>query len=107
MTRSAIFARLLGRGAVIVSGSQAHQPQALEFMGDLHPLRAGQPVLRPVRRTAEACRQAFIDRHVFYDGRYISTELLPILFVDYARPRPMTPEEAGDLLRSVFRASGW
>jgi poly-gamma-glutamate synthesis protein (capsule biosynthesis protein) len=54
-----------------------------------------------------ACRQAFIDRHVFYNGRYISTELLPILFVDYARPRPMDPDEREDLLQSVFRASGW
>jgi poly-gamma-glutamate synthesis protein (capsule biosynthesis protein) len=54
-----------------------------------------------------ATRQAFIDRHVFYDGRYISTELIPIIFVDYARARPMNTDEAAELLNSVFLASGW
>ena len=52
-------------------------------------------------------RQAFIDRHVFYAGRYIGVELLPIVFVDYARPRPMTTDEANELLEAVFSASGW
>jgi poly-gamma-glutamate synthesis protein (capsule biosynthesis protein) len=54
-----------------------------------------------------ACRQGLIDHHVFYDGRYISTELLPIQFVDYARSRPMTFEEASELLQTLFLASGW
>jgi len=52
-------------------------------------------------------RQGFIDRHIFYDGRHISTELLTIMFVDYARPRPMTPDERSALLEAVFSASGW
>ena len=51
--------------------------------------------------------QGFIDRHVFYDGRYLGVELLTIQFVDYARPRPMTPAEREALLRAVFAASGW
>ena len=55
----------------------------------------------------EACRQGLIGHHVFYDGRYISTELLPIQFVDYARSRPMTYEEANELLQALFLASGW
>jgi len=38
-------------------------------------------------------RQEFVDRHIFYDGRHISTELLTALLEDYARPRPMTTEE--------------
>ena len=55
----------------------------------------------------EACRQGLIDRHVFYDGRYLSLELLPIQFVDYARSRPMTFEEANTLFQALFQASGW
>jgi len=51
--------------------------------------------------------QGFIDRHVFYDGRYIGTELLGIRFIDYARSRPMTAEERQELLQSVFEASLW
>jgi poly-gamma-glutamate synthesis protein (capsule biosynthesis protein) len=94
-------------GAVIVSGSQAHQPQAMEFFKDsfihygLGNLFFDQYDISP------ATRQAFIDRHVFYDGRYISTELIPIIFVDYARARPMNTDEAAELLNSVFLASGW
>ncbi len=52
-------------------------------------------------------RQAFVDRHVIYNGKYIGTELLTIYFVDLARPRPMTIEERRDLLEKVFTASGW
>ncbi|MGW8250716.1 MAG: CapA family protein, partial [Anaerolineales bacterium] len=94
-------------GAVIVSGSQAHQPHGMEFyqgafihygLGNLFfdQYHMGLPT-----------GQGFIDRHVFYDGRYISTELLGIRFVDFARSRPMTPEERQELLQSVFDASLW
>jgi poly-gamma-glutamate synthesis protein (capsule biosynthesis protein) len=112
-------------GAVIVSGSQAHQPQAMEFYPEETPAEAGTGLqTRPYSKGAfihyglgnlffdqydvsQACRQAFVDRHVFYDNRYISTELLPMMFVDYARPRPMTSDEEAELLHSVFSASGW
>ncbi len=94
-------------GSVIVSGSQAHQPQAFEFyknglihygLGNLFfdQYHMGLPT-----------SQGFLDRHVFYNGQHISTELIGILFVDFARPRLMTPEEREVLLRSVFTASGW
>ncbi len=101
------FREMAQAGAVIVSGSQAHQPQAFEFNnGALIHYGLGN-LFFDQYDVSYACRQAFIDRHVFYDGRYIGTELLPILFVDYARPRPMTPDERNDLLQSVFKASGW
>jgi poly-gamma-glutamate synthesis protein (capsule biosynthesis protein) len=101
------FRQLAEAGAVIVSGSQAHQPQGMEFLNGsfihygLGNLFFDQYDLCP------ACRQGLIDRHVFYDGRYISTELLPIQFIDYARSRPMTFEESSSLLQTLFSASGW
>jgi poly-gamma-glutamate synthesis protein (capsule biosynthesis protein) len=52
-------------------------------------------------------REMFVDRHVFYDGRHISTELLTGLIEDYSRPRPMTAEERKDFLGRMFSASGW
>jgi poly-gamma-glutamate synthesis protein (capsule biosynthesis protein) len=52
-------------------------------------------------------RQGFLDRHVFYAGRHISTELLTAMLEDYARPRPMTAEERRVLLASTFAVSGW
>lgn len=94
-------------GAIIVSGSQAHHPQALEFAnGGLIHHGLGN-LFFDQYSVSTATRQAFIDRHVFYDGRHISTELLTIMFVDYARPRPMTPDERISLLEAVFAASGW
>jgi hypothetical protein len=101
------FRQMAGAGAVIVSGSQAHQPQGMEFLNSafihygLGNLFFDQYDLCP------ACRQGLIDRHVFYDGRYTSTELLPIQFIDYARSRPMTADEANGLLQALFTASGW
>jgi hypothetical protein len=94
-------------GAVIVSGSQAHQPQAFEFSnGGLVHHGLGNLFFDQLD-VSNSTRQGFIDQHVFYDGRYISTELLTIYFIDYARARPMTPAERLDLLTAVFRASGW
>ena len=94
-------------GAAIVSGSQAHQPQAMEFFngGFIHyglgnlffdQYYMGLPT-----------SQGFLDRHVFYDGRYVSIELIGIRFIDYARPRLMTAEERVELLQAVYAASGW
>lgn len=101
------FRQMAEAGAVIVSGSQAHQPQGMEFLNGafihygLGNLFFDQYDLCP------ACRQGLIDRHVFYNGRHISTELLPIQFLDYARSRPMTAEEANTLLQALFSVSGW
>jgi poly-gamma-glutamate synthesis protein (capsule biosynthesis protein) len=54
-----------------------------------------------------AVRYEFLDRHVFYDGRHISTELLTAMLEDYARPRPMTADERSALLKAYFGYSGW
>ena len=48
-----------------------------------------------------------IQRHTFYDGRHLSTELLTALLEDYAQPRPMTPAEREVFLIELFEASGW
>jgi poly-gamma-glutamate synthesis protein (capsule biosynthesis protein) len=101
------FHSAVDAGAVIVSGSQAHQPHAIEFykssflhygLGNLFFDQYGEGFSQ---------RQAFIDRHVFYDGQHISTELITIMFIDMARPRLMTEEERTNLLNKVFTASGW
>ena len=103
-------AKLTRAGAVIVSGSQAHQPQAFEIQQDsfvhhgLGNLFFDQYTSSP---NVPETRKAFIDRHVIYDGEHISTELLTIMFVDYARARPMTPAERKALLERTFSASGW
>jgi len=96
-------------GAVIVSGSQAHQPQGMEFYGDafIH-YGLGNLFFDQYKFCPDwACNYGFVDRHVFYDGRYLGTELLTHQFVDLARPRPMTAQERTEFLNLMFAASGW
>jgi hypothetical protein len=101
------FRRMAEAGADIVSGSQAHQPQGMEFLNNSFIHYGLGNLFFDQYGLCEACRQGLIDRHVFYDGRYISTELLPIQFIDYARSRPMTVEEANEFFQVLFNASGW
>jgi hypothetical protein len=102
-----VFRRMADAGAIIVSGSQAHHPQDFDFVGPhfihygLGNLFFDQIVLGP------EYANAFIDRHVFYDGKYLGTELLPIRFEDQARSRFMTSEERAPFLTTVFCSSGW
>ncbi len=95
-------------GAVIVSGSQAHQPQAFEIRdGAFIHHGLGNLFFDQVYEIPPNTATAFIDRHIFYNGKHISTELLTIKFMDFARARPMTQPEREALLRTVFAASGW
>ena len=99
------FRAIADAGATIVNGSQAHIPQAMEFydgafvhygLGNLFFDQMDGP-----------SRREFLDRHVFYNGRYISTELLTAMLEDYARPRPMRPDERTVFLQKMFVVSGW
>lgn len=100
------FRETVEAGAVIVSGSQAHQPQRFDFHegGFIH---YGLGNLFFDQMQSLELRQEFIDRHVFYDGRHISTELLTAMLENYAQPRPMTVEERSSLLEKIYSASGW
>jgi poly-gamma-glutamate capsule biosynthesis protein CapA/YwtB (metallophosphatase superfamily) len=101
------FRQMAEAGADIISGSQAHQPQGMEFVNSSFIHYGLGNLFFDQYGLCDACRQGLIDYHVFYNGRYISTELLPIQFVDYARSRPMTLEETNELLQTLFHASGW
>ena len=101
------FRQMAAAGADIVSGSQAHQPQGMEFLNGSFIHYGLGNLFFDQYGVCEECRQGSIDLHVLYNGRYISTELLPIQFVDYARSRPMTTEEANVFFQILFSASGW
>lgn len=109
------FRRMAEAGAVIVSGSQAHYAQAMEFygesfihygLGNLFFDQMGYDNPSSGIRTTNT-RREFLDRHVFYDGQYIGTEILTALLEDYAKPRPMTPAEREAFLEEYFKESGW
>lgn len=111
------FPALAEAGAVVVSGSQAHYPQGMTFVGDsfvhygLGNLFFDQMYMPFPGSAADdilpGTRKEFIDRHIFYDGRYIGTELLTALLEDFSKPRPMTPEERLEMLNSAFENSNW
>ncbi len=99
------FSNISKAGAEIVSGSQSHFPQSMAFVGDrfIH-YGLGNLFFDQMEKLK---RDQFIDRHIFYDGRHISTELLTSVLEDYAQPRPMLPAEREKFLKKVFTASGW
>ncbi|MCX6034736.1 MAG: CapA family protein [Chloroflexi bacterium] len=108
------FLEMASAGAVIVSGSQAHEPAAMAFSGGsfihygLGNLFFDQMAHQmPDGSVSYDTRNVFVDRHVFYDGRYISTELLTYIIEDYARPRLMTGPERLEVLQNIFNAGGW
>jgi len=92
-------------GAVIVSGSQAHFPHAFGFRGN-NFIHYGLGNLF-FDQMWSFNRREFIDRHIFYDGQYLGTEVLTAMLEDFARPRPMTPVERTKFLTEYFTVSGW
>ena len=99
------FEAVRDAGAIIVSGSQSHIPMEFDVSQDhfvhygLGNLFFDQAFFLP--ETADA----FIDRHVFYDGKYINTELLTIRFTNNALSHYMTEDERGPLLSRIFEVS--
>jgi poly-gamma-glutamate synthesis protein (capsule biosynthesis protein) len=105
------FRRMAEAGAVIVNGSQAHRPKEMEFLdGALLHYGLGNLFFDQMTVTINGVeytqtRNEFIQRHVLYDGRYISTQLLTAVLEDWAKPRPMTPGERQVFLSEIFSVS--
>lgn len=97
------FRALADAGAVVVQGSQAHQPQAMEVYGDSF-VHYGLGNLFFDQMQTLGTRQELVDRLVFYDGRLLAVDLRTALLEEYGRPRPMTPQERQALLQAVFAA---
>ena len=105
------FRLMADSGASIVSGSQAHYPQMMEFHGDafihyglgnLFFDQMGDQSWMP-----PGIRREFYDRYAIYDGKLISVELLTGILEDYSRPRLMTDDERYGFLQDYFFYSGW
>jgi poly-gamma-glutamate synthesis protein (capsule biosynthesis protein) len=105
------FRLMADSGASIVSGSQAHYAQMMEFhndtfihygLGNLFFDQMGDQDWMP-----RGIRREFFDRYVIYDGKLISVELITAMLEDYARPRLMTEQERSGFLQEYFSYSGW
>lgn len=93
-------------GAVIVSGSQAHQPHLLEFYGDsLIHYGLGNLFFDQLGWFDDS-NKAFLDRHVFYGGKYLGVELITVQFFNWSTPTLMTPEARAAMLERLFAESG-
>lgn len=101
-------------GAAIVNGSQAHRPKAMAFiqdafvdfgLGNLFFDQMG--IVDDYGNLIVQTRWEIIQRHTFYEGKHLSTELLTAMLEDYAQPRPMTAGERLAFLEELFAASGW
>jgi poly-gamma-glutamate capsule biosynthesis protein CapA/YwtB (metallophosphatase superfamily) len=91
-------------GADIVNGSQAHQPMGFEITKD-GLICYGLGNLFFDQMQSIGTRQGIIAKHIFYNGRHISTQLIPTIIDDYCQPRLMDETEKKELLRSLFEAS--
>lgn len=89
-------------GAVIVSGSQSHVPHYAEFYGESFLHYGLGNLFFDQYGIAPNTDIGFLDRHVFYEGRYLGVELLPIKFIDKVQPRLMTAEEKAETLSVMF-----
>lgn len=104
------FRMMAEAGAVIVSGSQAHIPQVMEFHnGAFIHYGLGNLFFDQMQAVggSKTKRREFIDRHVFYNNRYLGVELITTYLEDFSRPRYMTREERADFLFNYFDLSGW
>jgi poly-gamma-glutamate synthesis protein (capsule biosynthesis protein) len=100
------FRRMAEDGAVIVSGSQGHEPAAMEILNGAF-IHYGLGNLFFDQMFSLPTRELFIDRHVFYNGKYINTELLTFVDENFAQPRPMTALERTQFLEKIFKVAGW
>ncbi len=101
------FHKMADAGAVIVSGSQSHQPHGMEIT-DTAVLHYGLGNLFfDQYGLALYTNYGFLDRHVFYDGKYLGVEPLPIQFKDYSQPVWLEEATRSWLMEVFFSVSEW
>ena len=101
------FHRVADAGAVIVSGSQAHQPHLVEFYGNSLIHYGLGNLFFDQLGWSEDTDKAFLDRHIFYDGKYLGVELISVQFFNWSTPTLMTPEARAIMLQRLFTESGF
>jgi hypothetical protein len=100
------FKALRDAGALVVNGSQGHWVQGFDVTvgGFIH---YGVGNLFFGDQAGVGTHQMFVDRHAFYAGRYLGTDLRSGFIVDYSRPEPMALAERQKLLKILFAATGY
>ncbi len=52
-------------------------------------------------------RTSFFDRHYFYDGRYIGSQLETIRLENYSQQRFLLEDERAEFLEKIFGTCSW
>ena len=99
------FRALRDAGAVVVNGSQGHHVQAFDVnaAGFIHYGTGN--LFFGDQTFMDGTQQTFVDRHVFYNGKYLGADLRSARIEDMSQPRPMTTAERADLLGTLFKYS--
>ncbi len=100
------FRALHEAGAAVVTGVQAHTPQAIELYSDSIILY-GLGNLYFDQTWSWPTRTGLVARHIIYEGRLLGTELLVTVIEMNKQLRWATPEERQEVLQTVFAASHW
>ena len=98
------FRKVAGSGAVIVNGSQSHVAKAMEFWNNTF-IQYGLGNLFFDQPEYYITYDGIIQKHFFYQGRHISTQLITITLEETAKPRLMISEERQKFLNDLFEAS--
>jgi len=91
-------------GADIVSGSQAHQPMGFELnYSGLICYGLGNLFFDQMQSLGT--RQGIIAKHIFYNNKHISTQIIPTIIEDYCQPRQMEETEREEFLSILYDKS--
>lgn len=93
-------------GALVVNGSQGHHIQGFD-VSDKGFVHYGTGNLFFGDQYDVGTHQTFVDRHVFYNGKYLGVDLRSAFIRDFSQPQPMNEAERSKLLRTLFKASGY
>jgi len=91
-------------GADIVSGSQAHQPMGFELNNE-GLICYGLGNLFFYQMQSLGTRQGFIAKHIFYNNKHISTQIIPTIIEDWCQPRLMEETEKEEFLSILYDKS--
>ncbi len=97
------FWQMANAGAVIVSGSQAHYPQGVDFVNSSFIHYGLGNFLFDQMYTYWG--MATIDVHYFYGNQYINTHQYAIINENFGQPRLMNDDEAALLLDKIYASS--
>ena len=100
------FEALSDAGADVVTGMQAHAPQAAALRGN-RLILFGLGNLYFDQTWSWETSTGMVARHTIYEGRLLNSELLVTVIDPDMQLRWATPEERIQVLSSIFHASGW